>query len=373
MTHLTDFIEKYKIDLTLKTLSIASSFIDQIDEIFIFKKTKESDNAIINLISGLYEQYVNHNYVSAKRYYNNAFHSDINSNPDILHRLGCIQMINDKLNKAHKYLIMALNSDPDNVNILVDLALLYKIYNDQKNINNKYEKSFEYLQNNNDESNPHKLYMLGKLYEDTNNYDLAEKYYLVAADLNIFAAKYELANLYRKQNKMDLAEKYYKLAYNDCFNYINGFNNNDDNDDDDTDSVDLENSFTDDESNDIKLNDSDNDEDDNINTYSVETEDKKLDDNLNNKHNIVYYDYKNLVNIILTNGKNMFTNDENYYDFLNEMITDNSDMQKVIIKEREYQKTDNYAMKIFKSRMNKNPQLVKIKIFKSRINKKLKI
>ena len=254
-------------------------------------------------------------------------------------------MITDKLNKADKYLIMALYSDPDNVNILVDLALLYKINDDRKNINNKYEKSFEYLQNNNDESNPHKLYMLGKLYEDTNNYDLAEKYYLGAIDLNIFAAKYELANLYRKQNKMDLAEKYYKMAYIECLDYINKFNN----DDDDTGSVDLENSFDDN-----KLNDN--------NTDSVETEDtklKKIDDNLNNKHNIVYYDYKNLVNIILTNGKNMFINDENYYDFLTKMVTDNADMTKVIIKESIYPESDNYAMKILKSRMNKNPQLVK--------------
>ena len=144
---------------------------------------------------------------------------------------------------------------------------------------------------------------------------------------------------------MDLAEKYYKMAYIECLDYINKFNN----DDDDTGSVDLENSFDDN-----KLNDN--------NTDSVETEDKKLkkiDDNLNNKHNIVYYDYKNLVNIILTNGKNMFINDENYYDFLTKMVTDNADMTKVIIKETMYPESDNYAMKILKSRMNKNPQLVK--------------
>ena len=56
------------------------------------------------------------------------------------------------------------------------------------------------------------IHSLGFLYEIQHKYDLAEKYYLMAAERNIPYSTNKLGDLYKKQGKHELAEKYYLMA-----------------------------------------------------------------------------------------------------------------------------------------------------------------
>lgn len=52
----------------------------------------------------------------------------------------------------------------------------------------------------------------GNSYYENGKYDLAEKYWKMAADKGNIDALYALGILYEDADKLDLAEKYYKLA-----------------------------------------------------------------------------------------------------------------------------------------------------------------
>ncbi len=53
------------------------------------------------------------------------------------------------------------------------------------------------------------MYNLGFSYYKQNKLDLAEKYFLMAAEQNCQRTMYMLGIFYKEQNKLDLAEKFY--------------------------------------------------------------------------------------------------------------------------------------------------------------------
>ncbi|WP_336734961.1 tetratricopeptide repeat protein, partial [Chryseobacterium sp. VD8] len=75
-----------------------------------------------------------------------------------------------------------------------------------------YKKAIEITQSIENEEDGLKFSFLGGLYNEQNNYQEAEKYYLLAIDKGDNDALFNLALLYKSQKNYQEAEKYYLLA-----------------------------------------------------------------------------------------------------------------------------------------------------------------
>ena len=104
--------------------------------------------------------------------------------------------------EGEKILLAGLEKFPNNQDIIDTLGEVY----DTMGATDKTVKFYEQLvaKGNN------KAYLsLGYLYQDDEQYNLAEENYLKAANNNVEGSKLALAEFYKSQKKYDLAEKYY--------------------------------------------------------------------------------------------------------------------------------------------------------------------
>ena len=104
--------------------------------------------------------------------------------------------------EGEKILLAGLEKFPNNQDIIDTLGEVYDTMEATDKTVNFYEQLV--AKGNN------KAYLsLGYLYQDDEQYNLAEENYLKAANNNVEGSKLALAEFYKSQKKYDLAEKYY--------------------------------------------------------------------------------------------------------------------------------------------------------------------
>ena len=113
----------------------------------------------------------------------------------------------NKLDLAEKYYLMAIKYNNNYSNALYNLGYLYAKQN-------KLDLAEEYylMAINNGTNDFYAMNNLGLLYHKQLKLDSAEKYFLMAIEYGSKMASYNLGYLYEEQHKFDLALKYYLQA-----------------------------------------------------------------------------------------------------------------------------------------------------------------
>ncbi len=107
--------------------------------------------------------------------------------------------------------------DYTNSNCLIELPKKFsEIHKDLSKLvkHKEFDKAIEATCNIENEEDGHKFFMLGYLYNNLKNNELAEQYYLMAIEKGHLEALNNLANLYYNQGDFENAEKYYLYAIN---------------------------------------------------------------------------------------------------------------------------------------------------------------
>jgi TPR repeat protein len=194
-----------------ETLFNEKKFDEAYDCFTMALEQDNNDGRAMNNLGMYYEEFVGIDNIAVS-YYKRAI--DAESVPAMLN-LGKYY-VNKQSFKAEKYFRMAL--EHNNPEALHNLAVLYMNHN-------MYDNAIEFFKMSVECGNVESMYELG-VYYSVNDIVEAEKYFLMAVNLNSINAMIGIASLYQTHDNNNEACKYYALAIdNGCLMVENNLNN----------------------------------------------------------------------------------------------------------------------------------------------------
>lgn len=204
-----NFLESYNLVDSVKLFDKHihnNNILNNIYDIFNGRSlTTDTNFNILNYYMGIYYHFKINDTIKAKKFYN------------LLSRDNCVNYISyfhiaRLFNKLEQH-VDAIEYYKLEIELKKCTKSMHNIANIYKNIGNVDLAIFYYLSSIED-GNQKSMYFLGSLYHERKNYNLAEKYYKMAASPPYFNkyAMYNLGKLYDNMNKKISSEKYYLLS-----------------------------------------------------------------------------------------------------------------------------------------------------------------